>query len=67
MWQVLVLVVWQKEKMRKKEPDYQADGSKHTTDRLIFLEFDSIGGYHLYASGVANPSSLTMNLICTKV
>jgi hypothetical protein len=44
MWQVLVLVVWQKEKMRKKEPDYQADGSKHTTDRLIFLEFDSIGG-----------------------
>ena len=44
IWQVLVSVVWQKEKMRKKEPDYQADGSKHITDRLIFLEFDSIGG-----------------------
>jgi hypothetical protein len=44
IWQVLVLVVWQKEKTRKKQPDYQADGSKHITDRLIFLEFDSTGG-----------------------
>jgi hypothetical protein len=33
-----------KRENEEKEPDYQADGSKHITDRLIFLEFDSIGG-----------------------